>query len=150
MENIIEKARGAIEEHLQLILRKSGNMHPTEIELLTKDICALEALKRLESGDEGAGNSYRRGRSPMTGRYVSRDSHDSGNSGSHYGDGASGEQFHDGASTRRYYDGTSTRGSYSGHSIQDRMVDCLERMMDEAQTEHERETVNQWIKRLKN
>ena len=63
------------------------------------------------------GDSYRRGRSPVTGRYISR------------GD-------------RDYYDG------YSGHSIKDRMVARLEAMMDEAKTDHERQTVSEWINRL--
>ena len=30
---------------------------------------------------------------------------------------------------------------YSGHSIDDRIIDALERMMDEAKTEHEREKI---------
>lgn len=61
--------------------------------------------------------SNRRGRSPVTGRYISR---------GHYNDG------------------------YSGHSIMDRMVAKLESMYDEAQTDHERQTVDQWIQRLRN
>lgn len=55
-----------------------------------------------------------------------------------------------GHSTRRYYDGANHHNGYSGHSIQDRMIDRLERMIDEAQTEHERQTVKEWIRRLKN
>ena len=35
-----------------------------------------------------------------------------------------------------------------GHSIMDRMVARLEDMMDEAKTDHERQTVNEWINRL--
>ena len=53
-----------------------------------------------------------------------------------------------GHSTRRYYGGATHHG-YSGHSIQDRMIDRLERMIDEAQTEHERQTVKDWIRRLR-
>ena len=99
---ILEKTREAIEEHLQMIIRKNSNMTPMDIEIITKDICALEALKRIENvASEG----------------YSEES--SGNSG------------------------------YSGHSIQDRMVDKLERMIDEAQTENERKTVREWIQRLR-
>lgn len=54
-----------------------------------------------------------------------------------------------GHSTRRYYDGAIHHNGYSGHSIQDRMIDRLERMIDEAQTEHERQTVKDWIRRLR-
>ena len=64
--------------------------------------------------------SYRRGRSPVTGRYISR--------------GEDNMSYHDG---------------YSGHSIKDRMVARLEDMMDEAKTDHERQTVSQWIDRLR-
>lgn len=60
-------------------------------------------------------------------------------------------QYNDeGYSNRRYYDARNGHNGYSGHSIQDRMIDKLERMMDEAQTEHERQTVKDWIHRLKN
>ena len=51
--------------------------------------------------------------------------------------------YDDNGYSRRYFNG------YSGHSIQDRMIDKLERMMDEAQSEHERQTVQSWINCLK-
>ena len=70
--------------------------------------------------DSYRGDSYRRGRSPVTGRYISR--------------GEDNMSYHDG---------------YSGHSIKDRMVARLEDMMDEAKTDHERQTVSQWIDRLR-
>lgn len=38
----------------------------------------------------------------------------------------------------------------TGHSINDRMIDKLERMYDEAQTDHEREVVGSWIDRIRN
>jgi hypothetical protein len=39
-------------------------------------------------------------------------------------------------------------GGYSGHSIKDRMVAQLENMYDQAKSEHERQIVDEWIKRL--
>ena len=54
-----------------------------------------------------------------------------------------------GYSSRRFYDGEHHNG-YSGHSIKDRMIDALEKMYDTAQTEHERQIVNEWIRRLEN
>ena len=42
----------------------------------------------------------------------------------------------------------SWNDTYSGHSIKDRMVSQLEAMYDEAQTEHERQMVDEWIKRI--
>ena len=71
--------------------------------------------------------SNRRGRSPVTGRYISR-----------------GMDDYSGRDRMSYRDG------YSGHSIKDRMVARLESMMDEAKTEHERQTVEEWINRLSN
>lgn len=62
------------------------------------------------------GDSYRRGRSPVTGRYISR-GHEDG---------------------------------HSGHSIMDRMIASLESMYDEAKTDHEKQTVSEWINRLRN
>ena len=37
----------------------------------------------------------------------------------------------------------------TGHSIQDRMIDRLERMYDEAQTDHERDVIGEWIDRMR-
>jgi hypothetical protein len=37
----------------------------------------------------------------------------------------------------------------SGHSIKDRMVDSLERMYDGASTDHERQIVDKWIKKMR-
>ena len=111
MENkMLEKTREALEEHIQLIIRKGGNMTPPDIEILTKDLCALEALNRIEQGEfqnsfQANGNSYRRGRG-ANGQFVSRDS---GNSG-YYGDGSS-TRSHDGGNSNRYYDGAGTRPS---------------------------------------
>ena len=81
------------------------------------------------------GNSYRRGRNAMTGRFVSRDSM---------------PQF-DAYSDHRFYDANTARSAnYSGHSIKDRMVAQLEQMYDDAQTEHERHIVDTWMRRIRN
>ena len=86
-----------------------------------------DMLQNQQDFEENNG-SYRRGRSPITGRYVSRDN---------------------GGSSRRYYDGNSSRNSnYSGHSILDRMVAKLEQMYDEANSDHERKIVQDWINRI--
>lgn len=72
--------------------------------------------------------SMRRGRSPMTGRYVSRDME------------------------RRMYDNrmNSYDHGYSGHSITDRMIDSLERLYDGAETEHQRNEIRAEIEHLRN
>lgn len=68
--------------------------------------------------------SFARGRSATTGRFVSRD---------------------DGRSMGRmaYDDG------YSGHSIKDRMIDRLERMMDEAKNDYERDEIRREIEEIR-
>ena len=150
--NMLDKINDAIEEAIKPILGKGAAMTAAELEVLMKSICAIEKIKQIEDAENYSeqsrnsynsydnylnddvsrfyrnDNSYRRGRSATTGRYVSRD---------------------DGYSTRRYYDAGNSNG-YSGHSIKDRMVAALEKMYDEAQTEHERQYMNDWIHRLEN
>lgn len=75
-------------------------------------------------------HSMRRGRSPSTGRFTSMRSEPYMDS---YGMRSMGS----------YNDG------YSGHSINDRMIDALERMMDTAKTEHERETIRKRIEEIR-
>ena len=111
-DNILDKIRDSIEEAIKPILKKGEAMTPADLESLTKAVCVIEKIKRIEQcepcDDEG-GYSY-------------------------------------GHSTRRYYDGASRHNGYSGHSIQDRMIDSLEKMVDDAQTDYERQTVKKWIK----
>lgn len=166
---MLDKINDAIEEAIKPIIGKGASMNAAELEVLTKAVCTIEKIKQIEDaenyseqsrnsynsynsyGGQGsynnstssydnysngevsrfyrdADNSYRRGRSYTTGRYVSRD---------------------DGYSTRRFYDAGNSNG-YSGHSIKDRMIAQLEKMYDEAQTEHERQYMNEWIRRLEN
>ena len=56
-----------------------------------------------------------------------------------------GNSYNSGHSTRYY----GTHHGYSGHSITDRMIDRLESMMDETQSDYERQTIRDWINRLK-
>lgn len=53
-------------------------------------------------------------------------------------------------SGRRFANGrfVPMRGGRSGHSITDRMIDRLERMYDEAESDHEREVLGTWIDRI--
>lgn len=168
-DKTLEKIRDSIEDAIKPIIKKGESMTPADLESLTKAVCVIEKIKRIEDGnyyDHGGysednsyddnGNSYRRGRSPITGRYVSRDTMPVYRDARYYGDdnvthhdgGNSNRYYDEGASTRRYYDANNHNG-YSGHSIQDRMIDQLEKMFDEAKTEHERQTVKEWIRRLR-
>lgn len=147
---MLEKINDAVEEAIRPIIAKGASMSAAELDVLTKAVCTIEKIKQIEgsggSYDDGnsfdeylrnsytgydGGNSYRRGRSPITGRYVSRDT----------------MPHFDGGTSRRFYDGDFHHG-YSGHSIKDRMVAQLEKMYDEAQSDHERQVVNDWIRRI--
>ena len=48
----------------------------------------------------------------------------------------------------RYNSYNNYNRGMSGHSIKDRMIDKLESMIDEAQSDYERKTVMEWIERL--
>ena len=143
-KKLLEKIGESVSEAIRPNAMKGAAIKPEDLEILNKGICILEKIKKIESLDKQIeymdsygndsynsynsyddGNSYRRGRSATTGRYVSRDS----------------APYAEGYSSRRFYDGEHHNG-YSGHSIKDRMVAQLEKMYDEAQTEHERQTVS--------
>lgn len=141
MDDFIKDTRTALAEYIKVITRKGGHMSPPEIEILTKAVCTLEALKRLENGSEGysetsGDSSYRVGRNQTTGRFMSRD-------------GGSSGSYHDNGNSSRYYDGNSNNTGYSGHSIHDRIVDTLERMMNETQGEYERQQIRDFIKKAR-
>ena len=156
MENnkILEKTREALEEHIQLIVRKGGNMTPPDIEILTKDLCALETLKHIEQNEDSQ-NSYqasgKRGRA-ANGRFVSRDGGSSNHydDSEYYGDGSNSARSHNSGSSSRYYDGGSGNSGYSGHSRNDMTIYHIENLIDAAQTEQERQFLSEWLRRVKN
>ena len=149
----IRRAKEKAEDLIRDITRKE-HISPAELEAVMKSVCLI---MKVEGADGGNGDyegeysergmprhypmdydeaSYRRGRSSVTGQYVSRDS----------GGGASSRGSYD--SSHRYYDGGSRNNGYSGHSKRDRMIAALEEMYDNAQTNHEREFVQEWLERL--
>ena len=94
-------------------------------------------------------NSMMRGRDARTGRFMSRDRMDT--SGKRYtfsydSDGHSGcYSYGDPMNAGRSYERNRDMGR-SGHSIDDRVVDMLERMMDSAASEYERRKLNSYIR----
>lgn len=122
MRERIEKFEEILEKDLKEELDKinnAGTITPEQI-CTVKDavklMLKLQKYKEWMNGGYDSGYSNRRGRSMTTGRYVSRDSYPRHMPIRSYSDG-------------RYNDG------YSSHNS---MVDELERMYDQAQTEHER------------
>ena len=144
MEKTLYMLQIVLEDAIKQIVRKE-DITPTELDNVTKALCAIEQIKRIEGEGEysersynsrsrryeGDDNySYRRGRDSM-GRFTSRGSHEGGSNDSM-------------SNSHRYNDASG----YSGHSIRDRMIDKLEQMMDSAKSEHERRTIEEWINRL--
>lgn len=139
MEKVLEDLKMQLKKELEKITAKN-DISPQELENATKAVCLMKKIQEIEEGmmDSEGGYSYgssydgysgRRGRSPRTGQYVSR------NDGA-YNNGSNGY------SNRSYDNGRSN------HSIKDRMIDRLEQMMDEAGSEYERNEIGRWIGRL--
>lgn len=115
-------------QELKRIVDK-GSISPAELENAYKAVCLMEKIDEMTGMDGGyseTGYSYddhwrsgRRGRSPVTGRYISRN-------------------------------GRSMRGENgnSGHSIKDRMISRLEHMMDETDSDYERDEISSYIRKL--
>ena len=130
LQQTLQMAIETIEDVIKDITSKK-DISPAQLEHLSKSVCIIEKLKALEQQEnEYSENSYRRGRSRTSGRYMSRD-----NSNDYRGSGNS---------SRRYYDSSG----YSGHSLKDRMIAKLEEMFDDAQSKHEEQYLQQWIDRL--
>ena len=83
-DKILDKIRDSIEDAVKPILKKGEAMTPVDLECLNKAVCIIDKIKNIEDdnsyGDgysmhgygysENDGNSYRRGRSPVTGRLM--------------------------------------------------------------------------------
>lgn len=132
MHDCIEKFQEILEKDLKEKLNRvnnAGTVTPDDLMVIDKatdvmlDLIKYDEWKMGEGENSYGGYSTRRGRSMTTGRYVSRD------------------PYPQNMSYRRSY-GDPYMTGYSGHN---RMIDELERMRDEAQTERERMMINEWI-----
>lgn len=142
-EEIIEK----IEAEICELLNKKP-LQPMDVDMLTKltdsmkDVATASGMKEYVDAvietDDGMSfavkmpkvsyehmHSMARGRSPITGRFVSRLGHPM----EHY--------------DRKY------SGGYSGHSINDRMIASLEKLIDSAESDYEREEIRNEIESLR-
>ena len=151
------KLRDIAKKELDELIKK-GTLSPTEVEAAKNTVCLINEIDKLTMKDEwhdetsgchgmyyppyeysygggtrhtysyddrGATHSMARGRDPVSGRYIGR------------GD--------DTTSGRRMY-GSFAYDGRSGHSIEDRVIDKIEQMMDSAQSNYERERLNQFIR----
>lgn len=127
IEKVLENLEDSISTELEKMVKK-GDLTPTEVQNATDAVCLLEKIRKFngELDDEedeysersGSSASYRRG-SYARGR------------GSRY------------ANRYEHYE----RGE-SRHSINDRIIDRLERMMDDAGSEYERGILAGWIAKV--
>ena len=133
LNQTLQMAVDTIEDVIKDITSKK-DITPAQLEHLSKAVCIIDKLKSLQQQEtEYSENSYRRGRSRTTGRFMSRD-YD--NSNRNYRDNVN--------SSRRYNDASG----YSGHSIRDRAIAKLEEMFDDAKSQHEEQFIQDWIDRL--
>ena len=74
MMNALESLKGSVLREIRVLTQKP-TLSPTEISAATDAVCLLMKIKKYEMGigDYDDEQSYARGRSPVTGRYISRD-----------------------------------------------------------------------------
>lgn len=153
MHECIEKFNVILEKDLKEMLEKvtkAGTVNPDDVKVIDKAVDLMLKLQEYDdwqqSGNEGNsydGYSTRRGRSMTTGRYVSRDrARDWRDEMPRDGDYSARSYGRD-----PYMRGSYDRG-YSGHSMKDRLIADLESKYDQAQSEHERQFLDTWIKRI--
>lgn len=145
IDTTLEGLKDLLEKEIRKVTKKD-DITPAELENMTKALCLLEKIKEIEHMQGGQERGY-----SMEHDEHSRRAYPVTHDGNSYGgmvpavDGVTyrGRPMVD---TGRSY-GTEHHG-YSGHSIRDRMVAKLEEMYDQAGTEHERQVVDDWIRRL--
>lgn len=142
---VYEKGRKVVLEELDKLFSK-GTLSPAETEAAKCAVCLLNEMDE-EFGGIGMDDGYseRRG-SRMSRRTYSMD-------GTAYDDGrmpyreyAITSYDNRGRNSNRSSMANSRRdGRYSGHSINDRMVECLEKLMDSAESDYEAGKVKEMI-----
>lgn len=152
---VYEKGRKVVLEELDKLFSK-GTLSPAETEAAKCAVCLLKEMdEEFGGGEMGEGYSERRG-GRMSRRSYSMD-----------GRSYDGMMYDDGRIPYREYAITSyenrgggnrssnrssmagqrrdSMGRYSGHSINDRMVECLEKLMDSAESDYEASKVKEMI-----
>lgn len=118
-EKIHERTEERVLDDIEKILKKP-ELAPADYKALTDAYCLLEKIENVQNGMEENefSESYRRGGSYRRGRSMR---------------------------TGRY---VSNSNGYSGHSIHDRIVSNLEKMMDSASSDYERDVIYSWIAKV--
>lgn len=147
----LNKTFSKIEEKLNdniCDLLKKENMSKEDVTILGMAVDILKDISTVEAMDEYGdardryedGTSMMRGRSPRTGKFVSMDDRTLNNT--------SGMRYD---YPRMSYDERSyTHDGQSMHSVDDRMVDAMERMYGDAASEYERSKIDKVIHYIRN
>lgn len=118
---VVDELEDLVIDEMKKMVKK-GDLNAAELKNATDSVCLLMKLEELQNGefDEGYSESYDHGRSYRRGRSPR---------------------------TGRYVSMGMNDG-VSRHSINDRIVDKLERMMDESGSDYERSVISGWIDRI--
>lgn len=135
MERVLFELEDLVYDELKKIV-KQQDISPTELSNATNAVCLLLKIDELKNGSMPENEGY-------SNRYMPRNSYG-------YREGMTITPAMD-----RNYSYThsmmypnsnySMNNGYSRHSIKDRAIDRLERMMDEAQSESEKESIKKMI-----
>ncbi len=126
LEKVLENLEEVVGTELEKLAKK-GDLNPAEIKSAMDAICLLDKIRKLDDEDDGE-----------DGEYSERGSRSSYRRGS-YARGR-GRRY---ATRYDHYEHGESR-----HSINDRIVDKLERMMDDAGSEYERGVIASWIAKV--
>ncbi len=144
---LLHKIEDIVTEELKRVAKK-GDVQPAEWLNFKAAVCIMKEVKELEQmlsyPEMDEGYSSRSYDTPFMPRrtYRVEGSYENQNGGMSNARGRS-------RTTGRYVSRDSAYDmGRSNHSIKDRMVDSLERMYDEAATEHERNTIDEWIRKI--
>lgn len=146
---VYEKGRKVVLEELDKLFSK-GTLSPAETEAAKCAVCLLKEMdEEFGGGEMDEGYSERRG-SRMSRRSYSMDNMMPMDGRMPYREYAitSYENRGGGRSSNRSSMAGQRRegmGRYSGHSINDRMVECLEKLMDSAESDYEASKVKEMI-----
>lgn len=119
LEKVLDDLEDLVCNELKKISKKP-ELSPAELKNATDAMCLLIKMEELQNGTNYGDDEY----AESPGSYSRSRS----------------------ARTGRYM--SSHRG-YSGHSIEDRIVDNLEHMMDDAGSEYERNVIHKWISKVR-
>lgn len=118
LEKVLERLEETVTSELEKLVKKP-ELNPAEIKAATDALCLMEKIQKVQNGmEDGHSESYHSDGSYARGRSMR---------------------------TGRF---VSNSNGYSRHSIHDRIVSNLEKMMDSASSDYERDVIYSWIAKV--